>query len=82
MAGILIIGSSYNCYSFSFMDDTIYKTAKEEYIKNPDWRVYFSRGYLTPDKLQKARDKVSEIVKRLNDKEKVNVKKELSSFFR
>lgn len=81
MAGILIYGSYKQFYSFVIADNDLYKATRKEMLNNKNNKVYFNKGGLSLQKLEDAREKVSEIVKRLNNKEKVNVKKELSNFF-
>jgi hypothetical protein len=81
MVGVLIYGSYGQFYSFVIADNKLYKATKKELSNNNSNKVYFGKGNLTPQQLDNVRDKVSEVVKRLNNKEKVNVKKELSSYF-
>jgi hypothetical protein len=81
MAGILIYGSYEQFYSFVIADNDIYNATRREMLNNVNNKLYFNKGNLSLQKLENVREKVSEIVKRLNNKEKVNVKKELSNCF-
>ena len=82
MAGILIYGGYGQFYSFVIADNEAYKATKKELLNNKDNKVYFEKGGLTHQQLDNARKKVSEVVKKLNNKEEVNVKKELSDYFK
>lgn len=81
MAGLLIYKSYSRFYSFLISDDTAYKETVKEFTTLSHIKLYFEKGDLTSQQIQDARDKASEIVKRLNQGEKVNAKKELSDYF-
>lgn len=81
MVGVLIYGSYGQFYSFVIADNEIYKATEKELLNDKNNKVYFGKGDLTLEQIQNARNTISGVVKKLNNKEKVNVTKELSHYF-
>ena len=81
MAGLLIYKSYGQFYSFVIADDRAYEETRKEFKNAKHINLYFDKGNLTLQQIDDSRDKTAEIVKRLNQGEKVNAKKELSDYF-
>jgi len=81
MAGLIIYGTYGQFYSFITADDVDYEKTSEDFANNPYIKIPFEKGDLTLQQIDEARDKISKIVKKLNDKQKIDVEKELSDYF-
>lgn len=81
MAGILIYQTNSQFYSFVVADNNIYKKTEEKFTDSSYIDLLFNKGNLTLQQIENARKKVSEIVGKLNNNQKINVKKELSDYF-
>jgi hypothetical protein len=81
MAGVLIYQSASRCYySFVIADDELYNFEKIEMPKRGD-KILWERGNVSLDQIEKARKTKNSLVARLNNGEKVDLKKELDDFF-
>lgn len=81
MPGLIIYGKYGQFYSFIIADDKIYEKTlsglKIEYAV----KLCFEKGEVSPEQIDEARNKVSNIVKRLNKGQEVDAEKELSDYF-
>lgn len=68
-------------YSFIIADKDIYKKTKEEFANDKNINLFFNKEDLTLQQIEDARKKVSEIVDKLNNNYKIDIKKELSDYF-
>jgi len=81
MSGLLIFRSYLQFYSFVIADDTSYDWTKEDLAAHKGAEILFEQGGVTLEQIDNARGDVSDIVKKLNNRQEVNISKELSSYF-
>jgi len=81
MAGLLIFEEYPQFYSFVTNDNTLYEMMKKDLASKTGTKILFEQGGVTLEQLDNARDSVSDVVKRLNEKQEVDVSKELSDYF-
>jgi len=81
MAGLLIYESYGQFYSFVIADNELYEMTKKDLSNKGNHKVYFGKGNLNLEQLDNSRDKVSELVKLLNEGKRLDVKKEFSDCF-
>jgi len=86
MAGLIICGDYGTINPFITRDDSLYREIIgdlkiKEVRRKPFLKVYFKKGGVSTEQLGQATDKLSEIVKKLNEHKKVNIKEELSKYF-
>ena len=81
MAGLIIYGKYGQFNSFIIADDKLYKMTIAEFKTQPSIKLCFKKGEVSVEQIDKARGKTAEIVKKLNDKQKIDVEKELSDYF-
>ncbi|MEK6833607.1 MAG: hypothetical protein AABY32_06190 [Nanoarchaeota archaeon] len=81
MAGVLIYKSALNQhYSFLSVSDDSYEAERED-IPNRGDKILWEKGNVTPEQIQNARETKNTLVARLNAGIKVDLEKELESFF-
>ena len=81
MPGLIIYGKYGQFNSFIIADDKLYKMTIAEFKTQPSIKLCFEKGEVSPEQIDEARGKTAEIVKKLNLGQKVDVTKELSSYF-
>lgn len=81
MPGLLIVRSYLLSCSFALPDDALYDRMKEELAAQEDIEILFKQERVTLEQIDNASGDVSDIVKKLNNRQEVNISKELSSYF-
>ena len=81
MAGILIYKSGLQYYSFVASDDEAYKSMKKSLSREKS-QILWEKADTTLDKIGSARNTKNNLVERLNSGEKINLERELYSFFK
>jgi hypothetical protein len=82
MPGVLIYQTmSGCCYSFVSADDDIYNAEKEDIPKRGD-KILWTKEKVNFEQIEKSRKTKNCLVARLNNGEKVDLEKELDSFFK
>jgi len=81
MAGVLIYKSALNRhYSFVAADDDIYNAIITDLSRSKD-KILWGKGNVDFEKIEEARKTKDDLVKRLNEGEEADLKKELDVFF-
>ena len=81
MAGILIYKHGLQHYSFVNSSDEAYEFM-ERSLSKENYQILWEKAGTTLDKIEGARNTKDNLVERLNHGEKINLKKELYSFFK
>jgi len=81
MPGLIIYGKYGQFYSFILADDKLYRMTIAGLKSEYSVKLCFEKGEVSAEQIDEARDKVSEVVKKLNEGKKINAKEELSDYF-
>jgi hypothetical protein len=83
MAGVLIYKSSImqSHYSFVISDDSEYVDMRDSLFKNKSNSILWERDKVSLEQIQNARKTKDDLVRKLNEGEKVDLHKELDVFF-
>ena len=81
MAGIIIYESAFqHYYDIVLNNHSMYRAAKTDIRKNSD-KILLKKGNTSLEQIENSREKKDDLVTKLNDGVKVNLKKELDGFF-
>lgn len=81
MAGVLIYKNSSDYHSYIITDDIAHEDVKKDIIKN-NYKVLWERANVNLQQIESAEKTKINLITRLNSGEKVDLEKELSSFFK
>jgi len=80
MAGIIIYKSAIKYENFFADDDNLYNAMILNLNINKH-KILWGKGNLNPDKVESSKEAVNDLVKKLNENGKVDLKKELKGLF-
>ena len=66
---------------FIFKDDKLYNNTKK-YIEDKGYSVLWEKRDVTPEQIEHGKNTINELMERLDNREDINIDKELSYFFK
>jgi len=82
MAGIIIYESAFHHYdSLIFNDHSMYRAAKTDIRKNGD-KILWKKGNISLEQIENSRETRDNLMAKLKEGIKVDLKEELDGFFR